>query len=1355
MSTQISGKNAVDHEQQHQFVLLSSSTTTTTRSAGPSTSGDKINGTILSKEEDRTFGYDNCLDLDIERTARCFEKNDMAEENTTNAGRINSNGPFSPRQKECQDAETLVDELCSFHSSFNAEDAIDQHTTYIQTTQSINDTQHLSLLAFTFDLSSSSSEDHRSRSAINPIGDISLQQEESSFSEEDKYFKCDGPDDRLKFEDDNSSSQKHSDYLGAPQVDLGTTEELPILDQQDMSRKTSRIARSKSDDLIQFSSTSSSDEPDFDSSDVSHVTLTKPVLTASETICKNPFESSSCSSHHSTGSILNMSAYDWTAYSNTRYSEVVSGDSMEKISSMTEGADDHLKNDVNACFLSDYSATYSSTTNERKFPPGYIDHITHDCAGARKEKQKQCDELTSVLLMEKLPYIQPEPQLKTSMDTKEEIIALDCKNNGHHEFHLYRGQECCNLISVLADSSNGDEDHRESASVKNDCIGELLMMTEQEMSRDLCFHVNVLDDIVHSPHSTTGDDFSSGDEITKKISADIIIFSDEDVYSTRRGDNNQIKNNTRLPSDSSLLEKRSWEANSADEYNGLPVILDEKNTSELTTTVNDVDMLEGGLSKNCNDLPRNVGAGAGDPLSLEDVNLPDVPTLSNHDQQHVKISLTSKPIDDNNEVLHLTPRHYPLLTTIPGDADHRGASCCYFTIGLPPVDSWIKEQEDEDQKVSTRTSLENKVMEKERTSMPLIHHQGHRGAFEEGDTLRDDPKQEEAKTNQEEEDDCKKKLNACKKCHDEHSEGIANRRKFSSEQQEVDDSSLHTSQADRSRGLRFLTTKDQNDEVNVQYCAATTSASSSNDDLDNAQKGARFSSYCQFNEEKKLEGLDQHNDESSNGATSKKEIPYHHDSSYPSTSSNSVPTNKKTTYFEPPLIAEQRMKGKSLSAEQVHPSEETAPSKNCSHPTSRSKSQACTDLLDEDNLYFNENKKTNLRDKNNACRRLLPSIQPESSSRSSMKLSFTHRSSSTNSNNNHDGENEPIVLLLEDEEERRDDSLKEIRQGGGLSVSSKGQSTSGAMSSFDNKKSSSIYSRSAQRNNSSMLLLARRSPSISTGNSDTPSIYSRPALQRSNNGILLAGRRPSSISSTRNSDGGVSGVPPQLADMVHSVQSKLHRLAIKKRNIERKRKILKLKQRLQQEDGEEMSIAAEGLVQVPMKTIRMMGISNDNMNFLGRDHHGRDGAPIMSSQEREEFQLDHRNLFHRSSSDAVSLLDGGFPCYYTSYGDLSTKSSTCRRISYYRGNSNQNSSTTTMPLPITGIPSAPTNLSSSLSAKVSAGSTTRPFRASSRYATPERQAQRRCTKIHLRNLERQLGHSYRRSSSDIQNKIQD
>jgi hypothetical protein len=152
---------------------------------------------------------------------------------------------------------------------------------------------------------------------------------------------------------------------------------------------------------------------------------------------------------------------------------------------------------------------------------------------------------------------------------------------------------------------------------------------------------------------------------------------------------------------------------------------------------------------------------------------------------------------------------------------------------------------------------------------------------------------------------------------------------------------------------------------------------------------------------------------------------------------------------------------------------------------------------------------------------------------------------------------------------------------------------------------------------------------------------------------------------------------------------------------------------------------------------------------------GRDGAPMMSSQEREEFQLDNRNLVHLSS-DAVSHLDGGFSCYYTSYGDLSTKSSTCRRISCYPGNSNQNSSTTTMPLPITGIPSAPTNLSSPLSTKVSAGSTTRPFRASSRYATPERQAQRRCTKIHLRNLERQLGHSCRRrSSSDIQNNIQD
>jgi hypothetical protein len=114
MSTKISGKNAVDHEQ-HQF-LLSSATT----SAGPSTSGEKINGTIsLSREEeDRTFRNGNCLD--IEDTPRCFETNEIAEENAND--RISSNGPSSPRQKECQDGETLVDELCLFHSSFNAED---------------------------------------------------------------------------------------------------------------------------------------------------------------------------------------------------------------------------------------------------------------------------------------------------------------------------------------------------------------------------------------------------------------------------------------------------------------------------------------------------------------------------------------------------------------------------------------------------------------------------------------------------------------------------------------------------------------------------------------------------------------------------------------------------------------------------------------------------------------------------------------------------------------------------------------------------------------------------------------------------------------------------------------------------------------------------------------------------------------------------------------------------------------------------------------------------------------------------------------------------------------------------------
>jgi hypothetical protein len=250
---------------------------------------------------------------------------------------------------------------------------IGQHNTYVQTsTQTINDAQYLSLV-FTFDLSSSSSEeDHRNRSAINPIEDILLQQqqESSSFvSEEDKYFEYDGPDDRLKFEHDKISSQKHSDYLGAQEEDLGA-QELPILDQQDMSTTTSRIvaSRSKSDDLIQFSSTRSSDEPDFEinfetSDDVSHATL-KPV-TASETICKNPFESSS-SSRAGTTSVLNKSAYDWTTYSNTRYSEAASGDPMENILLMTKGADDHLKNDVNPCGFSDNN-TYS-TTAERKFP---------------------------------------------------------------------------------------------------------------------------------------------------------------------------------------------------------------------------------------------------------------------------------------------------------------------------------------------------------------------------------------------------------------------------------------------------------------------------------------------------------------------------------------------------------------------------------------------------------------------------------------------------------------------------------------------------------------------------------------------------------------------------------------------------------------------------------------------------------------------------------------------------------------------------------------------------------------------------------------------------------------------------
>jgi hypothetical protein len=260
-----------------------------------------------------------------------------------------------------------------------------------------------------------------------------------------------------------------------------------------------------------------------------------------------------------------------------------------------------------------------------------------------------------------------------------------------------------------------------------------------------------------------------------------------------------------------------------------------------------------------------------------------------------------------------------------------------------------------------------------------------------------------------------------------------------------------------------------------------------------------------------------------------------------------VPTT--TSYFETPLIAEQRIKGELLSAEKVRPSEETAPSKiSCSScPTSRSsKSQACTDLLDEVNLYFNENnKKNNLRGYNNVCRSL-PSIQPESSSRSEQLCFTPSTSSSTSSHNNHDGENKPIVLLL-DEEERRDDSLKESRQGGGLSVSTKGQLTSGVMS-FDNNSSSRIYSTSAQRNNS--MLLAGRSPSFSTANSDTPSIYSSRSAQR-NNSMLLARRYPSF--STGNSDEGVSGVPPQLAD-VHSVQSKLHRLAIKKRILNEKGK---------------------------------------------------------------------------------------------------------------------------------------------------------------------------------------------------------
>jgi hypothetical protein len=228
-----------------------------------------------------------------------------------------------------------------------------------------------------------------------------------------------------------------------------------------------------------------------------------------------------------------------------------------------------------------------------------------------------------------------------------------------------------------------------------------------------------------------------------------------------------------------------------------------------------------------------------------------------------------------------------------------------------------------------------------------------------------------------------------------------------------------------------------------------------------------------------------------------------------------------------------------------------------------------------------------------------------------------------------------------------------------------------------------------------------------------------------------------------------------------SVHSKLYHLAMKKRNIERKRKILQLKQRLN-EGAETMDIAQEEEVQYPMRwgilkdkkynldqsrIQKKVDLQNEQLQEhtdFSRDlllSSVREGPSESStpSMSRRQFQL-HRKTLHRSR-DIMPFLDGSS----RSWSNHQELHNLCdgTTMSSRRGpdHNNVNSSMRSLSPIIRRSSGSPfMNSKSSLTNAGNTSNSSRSFRVSSRYATPERQAQRCSTKIHLRNLERQLNH---------------
>eukprot|EP00557_Chaetoceros_sp_GSL56_P009938 CAMPEP_0176481792 /NCGR_PEP_ID=MMETSP0200_2-20121128/3024_1 /TAXON_ID=947934 /ORGANISM="Chaetoceros sp., Strain GSL56" /LENGTH=1307 /DNA_ID=CAMNT_0017878051 /DNA_START=106 /DNA_END=4029 /DNA_ORIENTATION=- len=285
----------------------------------------------------------------------------------------------------------------------------------------------------------------------------------------------------------------------------------------------------------------------------------------------------------------------------------------------------------------------------------------------------------------------------------------------------------------------------------------------------------------------------------------------------------------------------------------------------------------------------------------------------------------------------------------------------------------------------------------------------------------------------------------------------------------------------------------------------------------------------------------------------------------------------------------------------------------------------------------------------------------------------------------------------------------------------------------------------------------------STGNMSIESFSSRPQQTRKS---LSLEERSHSMINLRSLESNVSS--PRF--VVHSVQSKLHHLASKKRAIERKRKLLKLKQKLQ-ESADMMAARDDEDQYLPLKTgtdnicegfdqsrlekeSNLFSNKSQGRKYSSRDSRGSHRFKDFSSERdvltisRQKLRLHRESLQHGLDTTSLRLAGGGSSRSLVN-GQHNYPSNRRTMLTSMRHHANMNGSMTS-PLPIRRYPSASMNLLSIPTNRIVTSIT-----SSNLYATPpERQEAQRCrTKIHLRNLERQLG-QHRSSRLMFQNSME-